>query len=251
MQHDSTTNPSSLDIYLQTVDEKYCQRRPFYLLVANEDPRKKAVAGCNSYACNICGPKKINQIVGAIAWAQTQRDRSRFITLTQAPQDWDKRRQKMRDLTRWAKSLNKDFEICWTTEVGKQTGMTHVHAVQVGDYIAQAALQERWGSIVDIRAVRRNKKAVAGYISKGAAGAVGKYMTKQGKEDYSEWLTLNGGRPLHWSRQFFNGLGVDDAIKQSKLNNPDFIKYTWREARVDEELTWMAAQIEAVRTVKL
>lgn len=96
-------------------------------------------------------------------------------------------------------------EWIWTTERGAKTGMVHVHAIQTGDYIPQKVLQRLWGGrIVDIRAAHRG---AAGYISKSAA-AVAQYVTKGSTGDLEAALAANGGRLHHWSRGWWDGLGI-------------------------------------------
>lgn len=124
----------------------------------------------------------------------------RFLTFTNAPADWQQRRGQVRDLARRLRADGYDTEWIWVTEAGKQTGMIHVHAVQLGDYIPQARLQELWGGRrVDIRSATPRHGE---YISKSAA-RVSNYVAKSGSEDLDNALELNGGRLHHWSRHFF------------------------------------------------
>jgi hypothetical protein len=133
---------------------------------------------------------------------QAEVGRSRFITLTLADPDWQRRRGEMRDLARRLRGAGYRCEWIWTTEAGSRSGMIHVHAVQFGDYVKQAVLQDMWGGRrVDIRAagVRHGT-----YISK-SAGAVANYISKGGAAHLDEALSLNGGRLHHWSRGFWGG----------------------------------------------
>jgi hypothetical protein len=89
--------------------------------------------------------------------------------------------------------------------------MVHVHAIQHGDYVKQAVLQDFWGGrIVDIR---RGDPAHAAYMSK-AAGAVAQYQIK-GARDLDNALSLNGGRLHHWSRGFF-GQPIREALREMR-----------------------------------
>lgn len=127
-------------------------------------------------------------------------DRPRFITLTNAPEDWQQRRGQVRDLARRLRQRGYETQWIWVTERGSNTGMIHVHAVQHGDYIPQGELQELWGGRrVDIRAASPRHGE---YISKSAAKVAG-YISKSGVADLDAALDLNGGRLHHWSRQFF------------------------------------------------
>lgn len=133
----------------------------------------------------------------------------------------------MKDLARWAKQHNYEWEVAWTTELGSNTGMIHIHAIQHGSFIPQAKLQDRWGAIVDIRRVNKTDGKVANYIAKGG-GRVANYMAKSGNTQFREWSNLNGGRPLHWSRGYFHGLGIQEAIRVSKLSCASDERKTFR-----------------------
>ncbi len=133
---------------------------------------------------------------------QAEVGRTRFITLTRAAEDWQRRRTEVRDLARRLRAAGYRCEWIWTTEAGSLTGMIHVHAIQFGDYVKQAVLQDMWGGRrVDIRAagVRHGT-----YISK-SAGAVANYISKGGVAHLDAALSLNGGRLHHWSRGFWGG----------------------------------------------
>lgn len=205
---------SSLDTTSETVGEAYreCPRRESRLLVDYNDPSRWIKTGCDAYVCPFCGPHKARSFARGASWVLTEQKRSRFVTLTNAPGEWQARRQKVRDLTRRIKSEGLHSEIAWTTEIGSKTGMVHVHALQWGDYLPQQELQEWWGSIVDVRAVKVTHKAVGEYVTKSAHG-VGQYISKGAAAEYDTWRDLNGGRPLHSSRGFFMGLGVRGAVK--------------------------------------
>lgn len=231
-QPQSATCPTSLVTTRETVDSRLCLRREFAVFYAVENPALWVFDSCRSYKCPVCGPRKARQIAHAMAWSADKAGRARFITLTNAPADTPRRLQKMKDLTRWARAHGWTYEMAWTTEAGSSTGMVHVHALQWGDYIPQPALQERWGAIVDIRAVRRSPGAVSQYMAKGA-GAVGQYMAKGAGDDFVAWRDLNGGRPMRWSRGFFHGLGVRDAIKAAQGKSLDGSDYTWARCSVE------------------
>nr|CRY94709.1 hypothetical protein [uncultured prokaryote] len=220
------TQPTSLVTTRRTVDETPCLRQQSYWFYAVEQPTLRFPASCESYKCPRCGIVKARQIAAAMAWAINEADRGRFITLTLAPEGKTQRLQKMKDLTRWAKAQGYSYQQAWTTEAGSQNGMVHVHALQWGDFVPQAALQQRWGARVDIRAVRDTPGAVSSYMTKGA-GAVGSYMTKGAAEDYGKWRDLNFGRPVRWSRGFFHGLPIKDAIAAGRGQQRTVSGLTW------------------------
>lgn len=222
----NATQPTSLVTTRRTVDEVPCLRARGYWFYAVEDPSVRFPAACESYKCPRCGIIKARQIAAAMSWAVDEAGRGRFITLTLAPVEKDRRLQKMKDLTRWARAQGYNYQQAWTTEAGSLNGMVHVHALQWGDYVPQAALQDRWGARVDIRAVQQSAASVGSYMTKGA-GVVGSYMTKGAAEDYAAWRDLNFGRPVRWSRGFYHGLPIKDAIAAGRGKKIGKSPFTW------------------------
>ena len=157
-------------------------------------------ADCDTGTCARCGLTRARVRARLISARQAESDRSRFITLTNAPEDWQQRRAQMRDLARRLRATGHRTEWVWTTESGERSGMIHVHAIQTGDYVRQAFLQDLWGGRrVDIRAASDRHSA---YITKAAA-RVAHYISKGASADLETALELNGGRLHHWSRGFF------------------------------------------------
>ena len=172
-------------------------------------------ADCDTGVCQTCGVRRARARAAAITWRQRQCDRTRLITLTQCDDDWAKLRGQVRDLRRRILKSGKACEWIWTVERGKKTGMKHVHAITFGSYIPQSSLQNLWGGrIVDVREVRdagsyisKSAARVAGYIGKTADGS---------NEGLGVHLGLNAGRLHHWSREFWGGLSVRDAVKAAR-----------------------------------
>lgn len=193
-----------------------------YFLVG-VDSGSIVAANCDTGTCETCGRRRAVARAAAITWCQRQQRRSRLITLTSCPDDWQTLRGQVRDMRRRIIQQTGKCEWIWTVERGSKTGMKHVHAIQHGSYLPQATLQNLWGGrIVDVRAVRD----AAGYISKSAAmvaGYVGKGATSSGI-GLGIHLGLNGGRLHHWSRQFWGGLSVREAIAASK---PEAAQEEW------------------------
>jgi hypothetical protein len=177
-------------------------------------------ADCDTGCCRTCGVRRVKARAEAITWAQRQQPRSRLITLTNCPAEWQTRRCQVRDMRRRLQDSGYACEWIWTTEAGPKHGAIHVHAIQHGSYISQRKLQKAWGNrIVDVRAVGDAAK----YISKSAAlvaGYIGK-EAQNGQDGLSLHLGINGGRLHHWSRGFFGGLSVRDAVKASRVDKPD------------------------------
>lgn len=193
-------------------------------------------ADCDNGHCQTCGVRRAQTRAVAITWMQRQCDRSRLITLTNCPPDWQTRRGQVRDMRR---RLIKDGYRCewiWTTERGSRSGMWHVHAIQHGSFIEQAVLQQMWGDrIIDVRAVHdagqyisKSAARVANYLGKGATGPVG------GLGDH---LGVNGGRLHHWSRDFWGGRSIREAVAASRGERPveQYIS-VWRGNSTEEEI---------------
>lgn len=157
-------------------------------------------ADCDTGTCATCGLTRARVRARLMTERCRQVEHPRFLTLTNAPADWQVRRGQVRDLARRLRGDGYRTEWAWVTEQGKHTGMIHVHAIQHGDYVPQDVLQGLWGGRrVDIRAATPR---TGEYISKSAKRVAG-YISKGGVEDLDHALSLNGGRLHHWSRQFF------------------------------------------------
>lgn len=157
-------------------------------------------ADCDTGTCPTCGINRSRVRARLVTERCRQVAHPRFITLTNAPEDWQTRRGQVRDLARRLRGAGYRTEWIWVTERGHKNGMVHVHAVQHGDYVPQTHLQDLWGGRrVDIRSA---VPAHGEYISKSAARVAG-YIGKSAAGDLDQALDLNGGRLHHWSRQFF------------------------------------------------
>lgn len=163
-------------------------------------------AGCRTWRCPWCGPQKARRKTEVVAWAEP----TRFLTLTQAPDDWQRLRAKVRKLRLRLARDGYTAHWAWTVERGKQTGMVHVHALQHGDYIPQRYLQDRWGRRVDIRRVHDTAGA-ARYTTKHAAARVVGYTMKGTAAHLQDHLDLNGGRGVHLSRGYLHGRRSDEV----------------------------------------
>ncbi|HEY9290576.1 MAG TPA: hypothetical protein VIP98_04775 [Microlunatus sp.] len=213
--------------------DQICPKRP-YVVVADDDPSLRFPASCDTYACAKCGPRKAMQAAAIAAWAIRHADRGRFVTLTLAPEDWQQRRQKVRDLRRLLRGRGYDWETAWTTEAGKETGMLHVHALQHGSYVPQSHLQEVWRARVDIRKVETG--GVAQYVTKDALKVAG-YVVKGATAEHdglADHLALNGGRAMHSSRGFLHGLDKRGALADLRTELAAGMPHDWHLELWDE-----------------
>lgn len=230
-----STNLSSLDLKCESVPG--CSRVRPTIIYNKNDISSFFWAGCGAWHCDYCGPVKARRMATTIAWRTQHVERSRFITLTQAPEDWQKRRAKMRKMALWARKQDLDWNVSWTTELGSNTGMIHIHAIQWGSYIKQSDLQDRWGNIVDIRSIKTTDSNVAKYIIKSSSN-VGKYIIKSSADDHKSWINLNGGRGIHVSRGYWGDLSLREAMKAASVANG-----------ADPSITWLIAEGDVKRTI--
>jgi hypothetical protein len=189
--------PTSLVLKGESVPTR-CPRTP-YDIVCREAPELRFPSSCDTWSCTWCGPRIASRRAGVLAWAEP----ARFVTLTQAPDEWQRLRAKVRKLSLKVRSEGYRTEWAWTVERGSQTGMIHVHALQHGDFIPQRALQSMWGKRVDIRAIR-SATGAAKYSMKEARRVAG-YAVKNSHADLLGHLALNGGRGYHMSRKYLRG----------------------------------------------
>lgn len=199
--------PTSLDTYAGTVDEigsAECPRSRINLI--NTLTGQVVPGRCRASFCDYCGPVQAwwkSRIIsdGGATGAPT-----RYAVLTNAPADWKVLRQKMRDLRRLLGRRGFAWEQAWTVETGEQTGMRHVNALQKGDFVPQELLQNVWGAIVHIQAIKTAAGGVAGYALKEAQRVAG-YSTKNASQadKLQAHLDANGGRLVHLSRGYLGG----------------------------------------------
>jgi hypothetical protein len=186
-------------------------------------------ASCKSYSCAVCGPKKARSWVGAsVMFGRPER----FLRLSRLPEDPSECLRWMRNLRH---RLNKEFRTEWLYVVEgnpKGTG-NHGHVLQHGEFIPQADLQDMAGGripyIEKIRGGSASSYAMKGF---GAGG----YALKgfDGESDkYFEHLSLNNGRPVHYSRGFFRS---ESGEKMSATNaRKNFL----RSLAGEEERRWV------------
>lgn len=194
-----------------------CPRTPFDL-VCREVPSLRFPAGCDTWACSWCGPVLARRRAKVLAWANP----TRFVTLTQAPTEWQACRQKVRRLALALREAGYRVEWAWTVEAGSKTGMRHVHALQHGDYLPQRDLQAAWGRIVHIEAIR-GAAGAATYALKEAQRVAG-YGLKGTRDHLAEHLSLNGGRAYHLSRRYLRGARTREV---ERLVDGVDIRLTW------------------------
>ena len=222
---------TSLVQYRESVGE-ICPRKPLWM-VCDQQPDLRRPASCDSYQCQVCGPRKARQKAALMTWAARRVDRRRLVTLTALPAndgrlDWQRARGQVRDWLYRVRADHPGFEMGWAIEQNPRATGFHAHGVQHGPYVPQGVLQERWGGrIVDIRALRRPADGV--YAVKDAVRVAG-YTVKNGTESFAgldEHLRINGHRAAHFTRGFLHGLTSREALAAIALEQGDGEPRTW------------------------
>jgi len=167
---------------------------------------------CKNARCRRCSRQVSAQTFALARRAlEDTNERVRFITLTRAPEGWEATRQAVRTWLQHLRRSGYDMHVLWVVEEGSETGMKHVHAVQWGDFIPKAVLDESWPhGWNEIEGAR----AATNYLAKGVVRYVAKGLDGDGAEIEAH-MNLNGGRAAHWSREFFAGQGRN-AYRASK-----------------------------------
>jgi hypothetical protein len=206
-----------------------CPRRPYWV-EAVEHPDLHFPASCDAYSCETCGPRKAQSAAAVMTWAMRTADRSRLVTCTLAPEDWQARRKKARVFASDLRELGYVWEWAWTTERNPRGTGLHLHGVQHGSRVPQALLQDVWGSIVDIRAVGRKHldAAASRYTVKEALRVAGYTVKGATTGGLAEHLGLNGERAAHWSRGFLHGKTKREALTEVRKDLADGEALTWR-----------------------
>jgi hypothetical protein len=176
--------------------------------VLNLGTGERFPGACKVYRCPRCGPVKA-RAYGQLAAASRP---ERFVTLTRAGETWPDVRRHMQLFVEAVRRLEYDWQAFWAVEENPLHTGHHVHALQHGDYIPQAVLQEAWGAIVHIErieAVLEQQGRTALYVIKGTGAA--NYVTKGTTGDLVAHLGRNGGRTAHWSRRYMR-LANNDPV---------------------------------------
>jgi hypothetical protein len=241
--------PTSLVLIGESVGE-ICPRNPRWV-VADSDPARRYPASCDSYGCEVCGPRKARQKAALMTWAAGQpqvwagQNRARLVTLTQLPTcpdgslDWQRSRSQVRDYLRRVRRDYPRFDVGWAIERNPKLTGYHAHLLQHGSYVPQRFLADLWGGRrVDVRALSRPEAGV--YAIKEAVKVAG-YVVKNGKDNFvglQEHLAINGWRAAHFSRGFLHGLTSREASLQlaQSLSSSD---ETWHLELATE---WLASR---------
>lgn len=157
---------------------------------------------CKAYRCEYCGPRKLQLLELCLVAALPER----FITLTWAPEDRDRRRKQVAWLMQSLRRDGMRCEIAWVTEENPRGTGHHIHALQKGDFIPQATLQAKWGGrIAHVAKLDNVGGGVSAYmlkVQRGSVRAAG-YALKQ--------QTGERQRPVNITRNFFDGRKLGDV----------------------------------------
>lgn len=210
--------PTSLVTNGRTVDgNQVCLRSriDFYNVLTGQVIRGR----CGASFCPACAPVSAWWKAQIISHGGATGNPERYFVLTNAPEDWPKLRQKMRDLRRILARRHGSFEQAWTVEVGSKTGMRHVNVLQKGTYIPQHELQDTWGAIVHVQKIRDTPGKLGTYALKEAQRVSGYALkeTGDGQEPLKRFLENNGGRFVHLSKNYLGGL-TQSEVKAELLD---------------------------------
>jgi hypothetical protein len=173
---------------------------------------EKRPAFCQSQGCPVCGPREAWKKSLIISHGGKSGPPKRYAVLSQFPLDWQKGRQKMRDLPRLLEKRGYRWDQTWTVEVNPAGTGLHVNVLQKGSYVPQGELQDVWGAIVHIQAIKSRKGAqkVGTYALKEAQTVAG-YAVKDAAQHTAQHLDVNGGRLIHCSRGYLGGMTQKDV----------------------------------------
>lgn len=187
-------------------------------------------ASCGAARCEVCGPREAWRKSVIISDGGKSGPPKRYAVLTQFPEDWQQGRQKMRNFRRYLQRRGFAWEHAWTIEPNPKGTGHHVNVLQKGSYVPQALLQDVWGAIVHVQAIRgaTGAQAVGKYSLKEARRVAG-YSLKngaQGGDVTRAHLEANGGRLVHLSRGYLGGLTQEETW--SKIQGPAPEDQGWR-----------------------
>lgn len=164
-------------------------------------------AGCKTYGCAFCGPRRLWMLELALTFARPQR----FVTLTRCANDKRARQLEVADLTRRLRGAGFAWEVAWAAEVNPKGTGSHIHLLQKGDYVPVRQLSSMWGGrVVHITALNENRSMASAYLVKEAlrsTQAAG-YMLK---------APAPGSRPVGLSRGFWDGKTLTEVRSELRL----------------------------------
>lgn len=138
----------------------------------------------------------------------------RFLTLTLCGDNWQTRRNRVKQLTYTANAAHGAVSLVWCVEPNPADTGHHIHALTGGAYIDQ----DDWSTMADAVGMgevcwisRAQTRGAASYVSK--AGLYSAKGCGGGPDEYAAWLALGGGRGVHWSRRAFGGECFATAYK--------------------------------------
>jgi hypothetical protein len=223
-----TPGPFLLPYLVETVGDgevgfSGCERRATELREARSG--RVFFAGCGAWVCPVCGPNRARKLSEAIAWTQPEV----FGRLSLMPDTFDLTRGQMRDLRRRLAAKYGPVEWAWVRHRNPKLTGYHVHFLGRLPWIPQRELQAMTGGRIPWIQKARQELGSSDYLlgvreRRGASG----YLLKRaaGPEFYGEHLALNGGRGVHWSREFFRDpvagdvVGVGEALHRVKRSRP-------------------------------
>ncbi len=147
---------------------------------------------CHSYACPLCGPRKVRRQAAVLSHIATHAPHARWVTLSDAPRDSAKRMKAMLRLRRTLQRRVGPVAIGWVTEISKNNAC-HIHALVHGSPIEPGTIEEIWGANVDDKDAHPK---TGGYMLKAA-------LHQPGSIQRLEHFELNAGRSFRTLGPFY------------------------------------------------
>lgn len=221
---------SSLDLLRQSAPENSCVSRTHHLL--NVSTGEAFPLRCRRHRCLECSHLEVWWKQQIISHGGNSGPPTKFITLTRAPADWQPLRKKIsKFMTEIRSRTDRPFEMAWTVELSPKNQIPHVHGLVKSRYVRQELLQDAWGSIIDIRAIRGPQNAPAGYVLKEAR-QVADYALKTTQADLDAHMALNGGRLVHLSRGYLGGMRQEEVRRTILEDRNDEEADQWALVRI-------------------
>lgn len=174
--------------------------------------------GCGAWVCPVCGPRKAKRYAEAIASTSP----TTFGRLSLMPGSFEATRRQMYDLRKRLTTRYGSVEWAWVRHRNPKLTGYHVHFLGRMPWIPQRELQSMTGGRIPWIQAAKQELGSADYLMgirerRGAAG----YLLKRASrpEFWLDHLTLNGGRGVHWSREFFGGRSVEDVLREIRKAN--------------------------------
>ncbi len=199
--HDQSPETASQDPSEMTFTR--CPRKRGWSLV-DTSTGHVVYARCKANACPYCGPINARLVAGAIGLALP----TRALLLTQVGNDWQTRRNRMKQFVYFLKREGVDVNLAWHVEDNPKATGYHAHCWHYGRHklpkfrMSEISRRVGMGQFVTANKVKTVPGKPLGYGLKLAGLGYGMKQT-QAAETMDSYLKANGGRMVHTTRGFW------------------------------------------------